>query len=74
MAFEITDSMIADYDSAWRRADEMPDREPGDRRRAGLSAVAPAIVAEVLAETVRQGALSSEDIEEIAYDAWGIDL
>ncbi len=74
MAFEITDSMIADYDSAWREADRMPGREPGDRRRAGLSAVAPAIVAEVMRKMVNVGALTNEDVETIAYSEWGIDL
>ncbi len=72
--FEITDSLIADYQAAWDHADRMPGREPGDRRRAGLAAVAPIIVAEVMAEMVRVGALGYGDIETIAYDAWGIEL
>jgi hypothetical protein len=75
---DITDSMIADYTAAWNHADAAQDREPGDRRRAGLTAVAPAIAEIVLRRLMDKGGLcfecSKQDVRDFAMEEFGIEL
>ncbi len=73
--FEITDSLIADYQAAWDHADRMPGREPGDRRRAGLAAVAPIIIESVLRKLADGiGSETAGVVGDFAYEKYGIDL
>jgi hypothetical protein len=76
---KITNGMIADFDQAWRHADNVPEkmRAPGDRRRAGLAAVAPAIIEAALREALDAargagGWFSAEVVERVMRN-WGIE-
>ncbi len=72
---DITDGMIADYSAGWNMANGMQDREPGDRRRAGLTAVAPQIIEAVLRDMYKNA--ESHEMEEficLTALTYGIDL
>ncbi len=74
---EITDDMIADYSAGWSHANNTPEsqREPGDRRRAGLTAVVPEIIGTLLRDMYRH-AETHETEEFICLTAltYGIEL
>jgi hypothetical protein len=73
---EITDSMIADYSAGWNHANNAPEsqREPGDRRRAGLTAVVPEIIDFVLRRVADVDLATMDDVRYFAMDEFGIEL
>jgi hypothetical protein len=66
--------MIADYSAAWNHADVAQNREPGDRRRAGLTAVAPQIIDFVLRRIADVDLATMDDVQAFAENEFGIEL